>query len=255
MSIIDSEDLIYILENNSILTYFQPIVDVKSKSIYGYELLSRGLKKDTSIMSPFEMISLARESNLIFNLDRQFREAAITNAAKNKIDKKLFINFLPSVIYDPNECLKTTIALIHKYKINPDQITFEVVETEDITNTDHLTNILDFYRDRGFKIALDDVGSGYSSLNNLIKLKPNYIKIDIEIIRDIHKNKLKQAVFESLLSMVKDTSIKTLAEGVETREELEYVVKNGVDLVQGYYFGKPEKEPLMSLEEKQCIFL
>ncbi len=90
INIVKSEDLVFILKNNSLITHFQPIVNVRDNSIYGYELLSRGVKKDGIIMPPFEMFSLARESNLSFNLDRQAREVSITNAYKNKIDKKLF---------------------------------------------------------------------------------------------------------------------------------------------------------------------
>ncbi len=164
---------------------------------------------------------------------------------------RLIKNFLPSVIYDPNVCLRTTTALIHKYNLNPKNIVFEVVESEEISDTDHLLNILDFYRERGFNIALDDMGSGYSSLNRLIRLNPDYIKIDMEIIRDIHKVELKQAIFKSLVSISKNANISILAEGVETRKELEYVVVNGANLVQGYYFGKPSEEPLLYIDKSK----
>lgn len=167
ISIFRSKELIYILEEETLVSYFQPIVDIKDNSIYGYEILSRGIKEDGSIMHPFEMFKLAQESDLLFNLDRQARETAIISAARENIDKKLFINFLPSVIYNPQVCLKTTINLINKFNFKAENITFEVVETEDIKDINHLNTILDFYRNKGFNIALDDVGSGYSSLNNL----------------------------------------------------------------------------------------
>lgn len=248
ISIVKSQELIYILDNHNLITYFQPIIDIKNKSIYGYELLARGVKKDNSIMPPFEMFALARDSDLLFNLDRQARETAIISSAREHIDKKLFINFLPSVIYNPDVCLKTTIDLINKFNFKPENITFEVVETEDIQNTNHLNTILEFYKNKGFKIALDDVGSGYSSLNNLSKFYPHYIKVDMVIIRDIHKNELQQEIFKALVSMSKKMNIKVLAEGVETKEELDFVKSNGADLVQGYYFGKPTEKPLKKIE-------
>nr|WP_300003607.1 EAL domain-containing protein [Tissierella sp.] len=248
MSTVKSKELIYILENQTLITHFQPIVDIKDKSIYGYELLSRGVKSDGTIMNPFEMFKLAKESDLTFNLDRQARETSIISSAREKIDKKLFINFLPTVIYNPEVCLKTTIDLIEKYNFKSENITFEVVETEDISNTDHLKTILNFYREKGFNIALDDVGSGYSSLNNLSTLYPDYIKIDMTIIRDIHINKLQQEVFLALVNMSKNMNIKVLAEGVEIKEELDFVVENGADLIQGYYFGKPSEKPLRKIE-------
>ena len=244
ISLLKSQELIYILNHKRLVTYFQPIIDVTDNSIYGYELLSRGLKEDNSIMPPFEMFKLAAESDLTFNLDRQARETGIISAARENIDKKLFINFLPSVIYNPEVCLKTTTDLINKYNFKPENITFEVVESEEIKNTDHLTNILNYYREKGFNIALDDLGSGYSSLNNLSKLHPDYIKIDIEIIRDIHKDKLKQAIFEALITIAKTSNIKVIAEGIENIEELDFVVSKGVHFVQGYYFAKPTEKPV-----------
>lgn len=250
ISLLKSRELVYIIKHKRLITHFQPIIDVKNNCLYGYELLSRGLKEDGTIMPPFEMFQLATESDLTFNLDRLARETAIISAARENISEKLFINFLPSVIYNPHVCLKTTIDLIQKYNLNPDQITFEVVESEEIKNTDHLSNILDFYREKGFHIALDDIGSGYSSLNNLSKLDPNYIKVDLEIIRDIDKNNLQQAIFEALVSIAKRSNIKVLAEGVETKEELDFVVSRGADFVQGYYFAKPTEKPM----GKQCFY-
>ena len=193
------------------------------------------------------MFDLAGESELNFNLGRQARETAIISTAREKINEKLFINFLPTVIYNPHVCLRTTINLIDKYHFKANNITFEVVETEEIKDTDHLKNILDFYREKSFRIALDDLGNGYSSLNNLYKLTPDYIKIDLEIIRDIHKSHLKQAIFEALVAMAKTTNIKVLAEGVETKDELDFVTAKGADFVQGYYFAKPTEKPLRSL--------
>lgn len=250
ISLFKSRDLIYILEKETLVSYFQPIVDIKDNSIYGYELLSRGIKEDGSIMPPYEMFKLARESDLLFNLDRQARETAIVSSAREGLDKKLFINFLPTVIYNPEVCLRTTINLINKFNFKSENVIFEVVETEDIKDSNHLNSILDFYRNKGFKIALDDVGSGYSSLNNLSKFYPDYIKIDLEIIRNIDKNKLQQEIFKALVAMAENTNIKVLAEGVETREELEFVVAQGADLVQGYLFGRPLPKPLKKIGSK-----
>ncbi|SMB79451.1 EAL domain, c-di-GMP-specific phosphodiesterase class I (or its enzymatically inactive variant) [Desulfonispora thiosulfatigenes DSM 11270] len=244
---IKSKDLIYILCNKKLITLFQPIINIKNNEIFGYEALTRGIKENGTIMPPFEMFNLAKKCDLIFNLDRQAREAAINNSAKKNIKKNLFINFLPSAIYDPSVCLKTTTELINKYNLNPSDIVFEVVETDQITDINHLNNILNFYRNKDFNIALDDVGSGYSSLTNLAILSPNYIKVDMEIIRDIHKNRLKQAILDALISISKSIDSKVLAEGVETKEEFQYVLAKGVDLVQGYYFGKPTEEPLLHL--------
>lgn len=108
----------------------------------------------------------------------------------------------------------------------------------------HLKQILNHYREQGFKIALDDVGEGYSSLNMIIDIKPDIIKVDRNIIDGIDTNELKQSVYKALKSICIDNNIQILAEGVETQEELSMVKKLGVDFAQGYYFAKPYSEPI-----------
>ena len=111
----------------------------------------------------------------------------------------------------------------------------------------HLKKILEYYRSKGFQIALDDVGEGYSSLNMLIELKPDIIKIDRNIIDGIDTNELKQSVYKALFNLAREHNITVLAEGVETAYELEMIKSIGVDLVQGYYFAKPGAEPIRKI--------
>lgn len=107
----------------------------------------------------------------------------------------------------------------------------------------HLKNILDYYRSKGFRVALDDVGSGYSNLNVIAELKPDIIKIDREIIRNVHEDKIKNAILEALVRIARECGIDVLAEGVETVEEFEFL-RDKVDFAQGYFFGKPAPEPV-----------
>lgn len=231
------------LEKNSFTTYFQPIVVANTREIYGHETLLRGIKENGQIMQPFQMFNMAKDSNLLFNLDRQARETNITNSYKNKLDSKIFINFTPTAIYDPEFCLRTTMEKIKEFDISPERIVFEVIETEEVEKIDHLNRILDYYRKEGFQIALDDLGSGYASLNRFFNLKPDYVKIDMDIVRDIHKDKVKQSILKAILDISKNSGIKTIAEGIETKEELDFVVDAGADLIQGYYYSKPLATP------------
>ena len=242
LSIIESRELIDMLEHNSFTTHFQPIVYANGKEVYGHETLLRGIRKNGDIMSPLQMFKMAKDSNLLFNLDRQARETNITNSYKHKLNSKIFINFTPTAIYDPEFCLRTTMEKIKQFDISPDRIVFEVVESEEV-EVSHLNRILEFYRKEGFQIALDDLGSGYGSLNRLFNLRPAYVKIDIDIIRDIHKDKVKQSILKAIVNIAKDSGIMTIAEGVETKEERDFVVDAGLDLIQGYYFSKPLKGP------------
>ncbi|MEZ0323198.1 MAG: EAL domain-containing protein, partial [Hydrogenothermaceae bacterium] len=110
----------------------------------------------------------------------------------------------------------------------------------------HLKYVFDYYKSLDFKVALDDVGSGYSGLNMIVNLHPDTLKIDMELVRNIHTDKLKQSVVEAIIKIAKDNGIQTLAEGVETKDEYEYL-KDKVDLMQGYLFAKPSPEPIFEV--------
>jgi len=239
-----AKDLMEVLDNRRLVAHFQPIFSVSDLSLYAHEALIRGLREDGSLIPPNILFGQAREAELLFNLDRMSRETVLATASQYQYFGRLFINFLPSAIYNPENCLSTTVALAQKYGFDFNNLTFEVVETERIADTAHLKHILDYYRAKGFKTALDDVGSGYSSLNLLASLAPNIIKIDRELITNIDQDPLKQAIVGGILSMAKQTDITTLAEGVETQAEWLYIKNIGIDLVQGFYFARPAPEPL-----------
>jgi EAL domain-containing protein (putative c-di-GMP-specific phosphodiesterase class I) len=244
INLFDDQDFFDIVNNESLTAYFQPIVDIKDNQIYGYETLARGVKEDGSLMYPDELFGKSKRNDYNFKLDRLCRESALKTAATKKVHQKVFINFIPTSIYDPEFCLNSTVKWANQLEFDPSQIVFEVVETELVKDQAHLKNILEYYRNKGFKIALDDVGEGYSSLNMLIELKPDIIKIDRNIISDIDTNELKQSVYKALYTLAKEHGITVLAEGIETAYELEMIKSIGVDLAQGYYFAKPTAEPV-----------
>jgi EAL domain-containing protein (putative c-di-GMP-specific phosphodiesterase class I) len=122
---------------------------------------------------------------------------------------------------------------------DPGRIVFEVVESHQVEDIAHLRKILDYYREKGFRTALDDIGSGHTNLATLAALGPNIIKTDMEIVRDIHRDRVKQSIFDALVAIAKNSGIKVLAEGVETPDELAYITQHGADLAQGYLFAKP----------------
>ena len=233
-----------ILENESLTTHFQPILDVKEESIYAYECLTRGVLPNGELMYPNELFEKSTRNNTNFKLDKLCRESALKTSAVKKINTKVFINFLPTAIYDPKFCLQNTVRWAKQLELDPKNIVFEVVETEKVKDKVHLKNILNYYREQGFNIALDDVGEGYSSLNMIIDIKPDIIKVDRNIIDSIDKNDLKQSVYKALKSICNDNKIKILAEGVEIKEELEMIKTLGVDYAQGYLFAKPSAEPI-----------
>lgn len=220
---------------------------MKTNTIYGYEALVRGVKEDGELMYPDELFSKSKRNDLTFKLDKLCRESALKTAATKKIKQKVFINFISTAIYDPAFCLASTQKWVNQLDFDPSQIVFEVVETEWVKDQKHLKSILEFYRAKGYKIALDDLGEGYSSLNMLIELQPDIIKVDRNIIDGIDTNELKQSVYRALYNIAREHNIEVLAEGVETAAELEMVKSIGVDYVQGYYYAKPSAEPITKI--------
>jgi EAL domain-containing protein (putative c-di-GMP-specific phosphodiesterase class I) len=247
VSLIQDREFFDIINNKTLTSYFQPIINASDRSIYGYEALIRGVKENGELMFPDVLFAKSTRNDLNFKLDRMCRESALKTAAVKRITQKVFINFIPTAIYDPEFCLSSTVKWAKQLEFDPKNIIFEVIETESVKDKEHLKKILTYYREQGFEIALDDVGEGYSSLNMLINLKPNIIKVDRNIIENIDKDELKQSTYKALYSLAKENGIKVLAEGVETSFEVEMIESIGVDYMQGYYFGRPQAEPLRKI--------
>lgn len=246
-SLADSQLLVDVLENKSLTTYFQPIIQVADESIFGYECLARGVDKAGQLISPGLLFELARRSDQLFYLDRYARENALKSAATKNIQEHVFINFIPTAIYNPELCLRDTMRWARQLDYDLSKIVFEVVETEKIDSMEHLNIILNYYNRQGVKTALDDVGSGYSSLQAFAQLHPDIIKLDHSLMQDIDKTPLKASILTAILTVAHDNGIKVLAEGVETKEEYDCVKKAGVDYVQGYFIAKPHPEPIREI--------
>ncbi len=239
---IEDKNFFDIIENHSLTAYFQPIVDMRTNKIFAYETLTRGVLPNGDLMYPDVLFAKSERNDMNFTLDRMCRETALKTTAVKKIDAKVFINFIPTSIYDPEFCLASTVKWAKQLEFDPKNIVFEVVETQNVKDKEHLKTILNYYRKEGFLIALDDVGEGYSSLNMIIDIKPDIIKVDRNIIENIDKDSMKQSIYKALRGICLDNGIKILAEGVETPYELEKVKEIGVDYAQGYYFARPSSE-------------
>ncbi len=239
--------LVEMLNRDNFYMDFQPIVVAASPAkVFAYECLLRGRDADGNTVPPGPIFEAARGAELLFQVDRAARLTAIRDASSHTITTPIFINFNPTSIYDPAFCLKTTIQAIKEAGIAPDRIVFEVVESDAIRDTEHLLNIVRFYRQQGFRIALDDLGAGYGSLTLLANLKPDFVKFDRELIRGVDSDSYKQKVFVKLVEMAHDLGIHTLAEGVETEEEYRWLTERGVEYLQGYFFARPASPPPVS---------
>ncbi|MBB6672652.1 EAL domain-containing protein [Cohnella nanjingensis] len=232
----------YIL-NKRFSSYMQPIVQLNGTAI-GYEFLLRPLP-DHPPFRPAELFSAAREAGLHSFLDREARGSAI-RLAKRQVPAgvKKFINFLPSSIYRPEACLQTTFEQILMSGMDPADFVFEVVETERLDDLDHLKRVFAAYRRQGIRLAMDDVGDGYATLDVMDELKPDYVKLDRKWVSGCHADERKQRHIEDVMERASRFHGVVLAEGVERDEEWQYLRNAGVPLLQGYLFGKPSPVPM-----------
>ncbi|MGQ9805250.1 MAG: EAL domain-containing protein [Chlorobiales bacterium] len=218
---------------------FQPIVDIHSNSVFAYEALVRGRQGE----SAFGILSQVNESNR-YRFDQAIRVKAIQLASSLSLSTRLSINFLPNAVYRPETCIRATLEAAKTYHFPIEQIIFEVTEGEKIEDRAHLSNIIQEYKRQGFKTAIDDFGAGYSGLNLLSEFQPDLIKIDLALVRNIHQDRVKQAILHGIMTVCKEVGIDIIAEGIETKEEFDFLAESGIHYLQGFYFAKPEFEKL-----------
>ncbi|MEZ0232363.1 MAG: EAL domain-containing protein [Methylophilaceae bacterium] len=213
---------------------YQPIVDFSTKSIYAHEALIRGANGEGA----HTVLSQVHNDN-VYRFDQACRVKAVKTAAALNLQGYLSINFMPNAVYRPELCIKTTLAAAEKYHFPINKIIFEFTEVERIKDTSHLLNIVAEYKKMGFKTAIDDFGAGYAGLNLLAQFQPDIIKIDMELLRNIDKDKSRQAISKALISMCQELDVTVLAEGIETKGERDFFTTHGVSLMQGFLFCKP----------------
>jgi EAL domain-containing protein (putative c-di-GMP-specific phosphodiesterase class I) len=223
--------------------HFQPIVDATSLDVYAYEGLLR-TKPGAPLGNVGEIFAVARAADLLPHTDLAARKTVIGRAAEAGITERLFINFCPSAIYDPRSCLRSTIEALDAFGFPHDRVVFEVVESDEVEDASYLLDILKSYRQAGFKVALDDLGSGFSSLNLLHMLRPDYVKLDIALVRDIDRDPFKAMLGAKIIEASRELDMTVVAEGIETAGEFQWLRDNGAHLLQGFYLARPAADPL-----------
>lgn len=218
---------------------FQPIVDIQNRCVFAYEALVRGTQDEQAAW----ILSKVNESNR-YRFDQAIRVKAIELASSLHIATRLSINFLPNAVYRPETCIRATLEAAKTYNFPIEQIIFEITEGENIEDKAHLVGIIQEYKRQGFKTAIDDFGAGYSGLNLLAEFQPDLIKLDLALVRNIHQDKVKQAILHGIMTVCQEVGIDIIAEGIETKEEMDFIEQSGIRYVQGYYFAKPEFEKL-----------
>jgi EAL domain-containing protein (putative c-di-GMP-specific phosphodiesterase class I)/CheY-like chemotaxis protein len=226
-----------IIDEKNIRILFQPILELSTKRIIGYEALTRG--PQGSIMEhPIELFTTANDANMFFEIDTLCRSMSIKKAVFLGKDNILFLNTDPTIIstdYFRNmEFLKDSAIL-------PTQICIEITERTCVKNFEKLAVKLNYFKSMGIKIAIDDVGEGYSSLKAIAELKPEFIKIDISLVRGVDSDTIKSSLTQVIVELAKKVKSYAVAEGIETEDEYKTLLSMGVEYGQGYLFAKPSE--------------
>ncbi|MDO5127657.1 MAG: EAL domain-containing protein [Eubacteriales bacterium] len=238
------EDFIDILEGQRIKPFFQPIVSLVDGRIIGYEALSR-VVEPKKISNTEELFKLAGLYGKVWDLEQLCRNKILEKYCElfcRKDNRKLFINVNPMVIHDKKFQVGFTIQYLNKYELSMDNVVFEVTERSAVEDVRGFKETIRHYKKQGYKIAIDDVGSCYSGLNLICDIVPHYLKLDMELIRDIHKDTIKYAMVKSMVEFSNLTGICVIAEGIEKEEELKTLIKLGVHYGQGFFLRTPNED-------------
>jgi EAL domain-containing protein (putative c-di-GMP-specific phosphodiesterase class I) len=234
----DIAELRRILADESIDTLFQSIVCLEDSQIIGFEALSRGPRR-TTMEAPAVLFNLSSQLGVARDLDRLCQEKALKRAGLLSSDHLLFLNSLPVTLLDP--AWQAFPAARQALGRVAGSVVLEINERSAHEDQEDLADALDRLRGLGFRVAIDDIGTGSASFPLINRLKPDFTKLDVSLVRGIDRNLIQQEVLRSLIELCSKTEATVIAEGIETAEELDVLRQHGVRLGQGFYFSHPAR--------------
>jgi EAL domain-containing protein (putative c-di-GMP-specific phosphodiesterase class I)/GGDEF domain-containing protein len=228
-------DLKSTIRDGAVFIEYHPIIVTATEEVYGFEALARGVRRE--LRSPEVLFEVAEEANMVWELSRLLRQRAVSGIYNELKDGQfLFLNIDPHDFDDP------TFRNLDPEDLgisDPSRVVLEITERTAIKDYPRFKEYLDVFRERGFRFAVDDAGSGYAGLGSIANLEPDYIKLDISLIANIDTNFLKQNLVETMVTFANSQGTQVIAEGVERREEFETVKQLGVHFTQGFLFHRP----------------
>ena len=231
-----------ILAAESIRVRYQPILRLDDGQVHGFEALSAGPQGDI-FENPEMLFSFAEETDQIVDLERLCRTASIRGAASVGPERRLFLNTSARGVLDPEFLSPDLLEQARLVGLAPENLVVEITERVAITSNRDFRRAVDRLRETGVRFAIDDVGAGYSSLQTVAEIEPNYLKFDLSLVRDIHQSRIKRNLLESLVSLADKIEAEVIAEGVEQVEEYRTLRALDVPYGQGYLFGPPTPMP------------
>jgi EAL domain-containing protein (putative c-di-GMP-specific phosphodiesterase class I) len=225
------------INERRIVPFFQPILDISGERVVGYEVLSR-LEQNGDHLEAGRFIEYAEKAGAIHRLDTMVMEQALRRLAESGFDGYLFVNLSPRAlaVADFLTTLKRTVA---EAGINPGQVVFEITERDTVRNIAILERMVSELKMDGFKLAIDDFGSGFSSFQYLRRLPVDFVKIEGDFVVNIVDNERDRAFVQTIWRLAADLRIRVIAEHVESAEVLAVLQQIGIEYAQGYYVGRP----------------
>jgi EAL domain-containing protein (putative c-di-GMP-specific phosphodiesterase class I) len=236
--------IVQLVREKRLTTFFQPIVDCHlPHRVFAYECLLRGAQPDGDLIPPELLFAAARATDQLAVLDAAAMRVHIESAAACHLEPRVFINFNRSAVSHSDESLRDIFRAAVESGIPAERFVFEVVESDRTTDIEALVRLLDIYRQQGFQVALDDIGAGYNSLNLLTEIRPDFIKLDMQLINNVDRDPYKARVAAKLLELAQDLEIGTVVEGIETPGQWQWSADHGANYAQGFLFAKPAATP------------
>lgn len=235
-----------IVVHRQLTPLFQPIVQMKTGEIIGYEGLIRG-PSDSPLHSPLNLFKAARACNLSVEVEHLCRRITLEKFAELQLPGKLFLNVSPECLIQPDVRLGETLGYIHEVGIHPDRVIIELTESHPTYDYDMLREAVRHYRAMGFVIAIDDLGEGFSSLRLWSEIRPEYVKIDMHFVQGINQDPIKLQFVRSIQEIAEKSGTLVIAEGIETEAELLMIRDLGLAYGQGYKIARPHAHPAITL--------
>jgi EAL domain-containing protein (putative c-di-GMP-specific phosphodiesterase class I)/GGDEF domain-containing protein len=226
------------ISRQDISPVFQPVFDLATGNMIGMEALSRG-PRGSEFESGETLFSLAERTELLVPLERVCRQRSLEAAAQGHNRRQIFLNLSPAAASDPEFLGPIFRDQVRALGLEPDRIVLEITERTYAVYEGLFREVLSKFRSQNFRIAVDDVGTGYSNLSSLADIEPDYLKFDNVFVRGIDRRQVKQDLLEALMSFARKMHTKVIAEGIETREELRVLQSLGVPYGQGFLLARP----------------
>jgi EAL domain-containing protein (putative c-di-GMP-specific phosphodiesterase class I) len=234
--------LLDVILRERVITAYQPIMHIATRQVLGFEALSRG-PRGSGLEGADALFGAATDHHLMVELDRLCRRRALLSSGRIPTNTRIFVNTLPATIRDPQFRGRPLIEFLDKAQVAPDRIVIEITEKLVIENYNLFREAMAYFTDLGMSFAVDDVGSGYSGLESIARLKPTFLKIDMSLIRDVHVSVVNRAMVQAIITLGHGIGAAVIGEGIHTNEEAEALLEMGVDWGQGFLLARPDAGP------------